>query len=204
MVCRSMDVHVSSLFSTPLWRFDHSEPMLLSAWARHVLTLERESGESLQLTNQGGWHSGTDLVSDPQLQGMFQWLAGCVTRALQDFGWDFARANPCFNNAWAMVNRRGHSVRAHLHPNSLFSGVLYLTAPEGSGAIAFLDPRSGAQMLLPPLHEPAGEFAQGRVCCEPAPGRLLLFPAWLWHEVEQTSSDEPRVCVSFNVGMKPL
>jgi hypothetical protein len=59
-------------------------------------------------------------------------------------------------------------------------------------------------LLLPPLLEPAGEFAQARVCCEPATGRLLLFPAWLWHEVEQSTSDQPRICVSFNVGMKPL
>ena len=197
-------MEVSSLFPTPLWRFQHHDPEEIAAWARHVLMLEHIGGDGLQLTNQGGWHSHTELLTDPQLQSMFQWVAVCVSQALPGFGWDLARATPCFNNAWAMVNRRGGSVRAHIHPNSLFSGVLYLETPVGCGALAFLDPRSGAQMLMPPLTEPASDFAGGRVRFEPSPGRLLLFPAWLWHEVERSEGDQPRVCVSFNIGMKPM
>jgi uncharacterized protein (TIGR02466 family) len=94
-------------------------------------------------------------------------------------------------------------VRAHLHPNSLFSGVMYLTAPEGSGAIAFLDPRAGAQVLPPPLQHASAGYTNGRILRQPRPGLLLLFPDWLWHEVEGSRSTEPRICVSFNIGMQP-
>jgi uncharacterized protein (TIGR02466 family) len=168
--------------------------------------LEAADPAGLQLTNQGGWHSHTALVQDPQLSELFQWIARSTQQALQQFGWDFSKATPCFNNAWAMVSRDSHSVRAHLHPNSLFSGVFYLAVPPGSGAIAFLDPRGGAQMLVPPLTDGHQLYAQGRVRYAPKPGELLLFPSWLWHEVEPTQGPDvsPRICLSFNLGMKPV
>ena len=173
------------------------------AWSEHILTLERRDPEGVLLTNQGGWHSRTNLLEDPELNALFLWIASCTQRAMDEIGWDRVKATPCFNNAWAMVNREGHSVRAHLHPNSLFSGVMYLTAPEGSGAIAFLDPLAGAQVLLPPLQDPSAGYTSGRILRQPRPGRLLLFPGWLWHEVEGSRSTEPRICVSFNIGMQP-
>ena len=41
----------------------------------------------------------------------------------------------------------------HNHPNSILSGVYYVQAPEHSGVISFQDPRSAAQMLIPPVTE---------------------------------------------------
>ncbi len=141
-------MQASELFSTPLWSFQHQGEDQLCEWSERILALERCDAGGLTLTNQGGWHSQTNLLADPGLTRLFLWIASCSQQAMDNFGWDMDKATPCFNNAWAMVNREGDSVRAHLHPNSLFSGVFYLTAPEGSGALAFLDPRAGAQVLL--------------------------------------------------------
>lgn len=196
-------MQASQLFATPLWSFDHPDETCLRTWSEHILALEENDPQGVMLTNQGGWHSGTNLLDDPVLNGLFRWIASCTQEAMSDIGWDMEKALPCFNNAWAMVNREGHSVRAHLHPNSLYSGVMYLTAPEGSGAIAFLDPRAGAQVLLPPLRDPTTGHACGRILRQPRPGMLLLFPAWLWHEVERSRSGLPRICISFNLGMRP-
>ena len=193
------------LFVTPLWSWHHPEPDALTPLVRRVLALEAADPAGLQLTNQGGWHSATTLLDDPVFHALFQWIATSVQAGLEDWGWDLAQARPCFNNAWAMVNRRGHSTRAHLHPNSLFSGVFYLQVPEGSGAIAFLDPRAGAQMLQAPLRRSSAALASsGRVTRNPEAGELLLFPSWLWHEVEPSDGLEPRICLSFNLGMRPV
>jgi uncharacterized protein (TIGR02466 family) len=191
------------LFPTPLWSFNHPDLGSLGPLADRVLELERLDPNGLSLTNQGGWHSSTDLMQDAAFQDMFQWIAGCCHGAFQAWGWDFSKATPTFNNAWAMVNRVGHSTRAHLHPNSLFSGVMYLRVPEGAGAIAFLDPRAGAQMLLPPLRTDAKEDQQGRLRHQPQVGELLLFSAWLWHEVEPSTRAGERIALSFNIGMRP-
>jgi uncharacterized protein (TIGR02466 family) len=191
------------LFPTPLWRFRHPNRQVCAQLSQHVLVLERQDPDGLQITNQGGWHSSTDLLQDPAFQDMFHWIAARCHGAVQDWGWDLSKATPTFNNAWAMVNRVGHSTRAHLHPNSLLSGVIYLQVPEGAGVIAFLDPRSGAQMLLPPLRADAKQDHQGRLRYQPHVGEMLLFPAWLWHEVEPSTQDGERIALSFNIGMRP-
>jgi uncharacterized protein (TIGR02466 family) len=192
------------LFPTPLWSFNHPDLGSLGPLADRVLELERHDPNGLSLTNQGGWHSATGLLQDPLFEGLFRWVAVCCRTAFEAAGWDLERANPSFNNAWAMVNRLGDSTRAHLHPNSLFSGVVYLQATPGGGAIAFLDPRAGAQVLLPPLRAGAEGAFSGRVRRQPEPGLLLLFPTWLWHEVEPSAAELPRISVSFNVGMRPV
>ena len=33
---------------------------------------------------------------------------------------------------------------------------------------------------------------------EPVVGRIIMFPAWLWHSVEPNKSNELRISVSFN------
>lgn len=197
---------IAPLFPTPLWSFRYELASQIDCWSDHILTLEAGDPDGLQLTNQGGWHSQSSLLDDLQLRDLFLWIAQQVRAPLGQFGWDFSKAQPCFNNAWAMVSRGGHAVRAHLHPNSLFSGVIYLTAPQGAGSIVFLDPRAGAQVLMPPILPTPQVYAQGRVSRIPLAGETLIFPSWLWHEVEPNSPEMlgERISISFNIGMKPI
>ena len=192
------------LFPTPIWSWWYPRPADLDVWSERVLVLEQQDPQGLQITNQGGWHSSTTLLQDPILDPLFRWIATSVQDAIQMEGWDRSKASPCFNNAWAMVSRRGHGVRAHLHPNSLFSGVIYLRATESCGDIAFLDPRGGSQMLQYPQIEGAVMKNNGRVVKSVQPGLMLLFPSWLWHEVDPSETEQVRICISFNVGMRPI
>ena len=191
-----------SLFTTTIWSSQCHDKALLKRSADAVLTMMAEDPAGLRLTNLGAWHSQTDLLQRPLLADLIHWIAAQVQSALVDWGWDLQQATPSFNNAWAVVGSAGASHGAHIHPNSLFSGVLYLSAPPGSGAIAFLDPRAGAQMLLSPLTAAAKARELGRHRIEPTAGLLLLFPAWLWHEVEVSSCVDNRICVSFNLGLR--
>jgi len=192
------------LFATPVWSFDLPPTLEPAAIAKEVQRIRGQDPTGVQITNQGGWHSRTNLLEHAPLAPLFQWMAAHCQQALGELGWDFALARPRFNNAWAMVNGSGHSVRAHLHPNSLMSGVVYLQTPERSGNIAFLDPRNGAQVLLPPLQDPQASLLNGRLEMVPRPGLMLLFPAWLWHEVGASHSDQERISISFNIGMQPV
>lgn len=190
------------LFPTPLWSSRCTDPGLLGRSVDAVLALMAADPAGMNLTNRGAWHSDTDLLQDKHLADLFLWIAAEVQAALEAWGWDLTLARPHFNNAWAVVSRAGDSHGAHLHPNSHFSGVIYLSAPPGSGAIAFLDPRAGALMLQPPLIAEAAQRELGRHRCMPVTGLLLLFPAWLWHEVEVSLCREARICISFNIGLR--
>ena len=81
----------------------------------------------------------------------------------------------------------------------------YLQSPPGCGRIYFHDPRVQAHVMNPrfdPDRERAAE-SWSEVYFEPIPGRLLLFPAWLLHEVqpnmtESTGATGDRISISFN------
>jgi uncharacterized protein (TIGR02466 family) len=192
------------LFPTPVWSGHCPESGQLEHWRKAVLDCKDSDPLGLELTNQGAWHSQVDLLANPQLEDLFQWIAVQVQGALVGWGWDLDQARPRFNNAWAVVSFAGDGHGAHIHPNSLFSGVFYLAAPAGSGALAFLDPRTGAQILQAPLKINTARSEPGRARWLPQEGLLLLFPAWLWHEVEISRCDQPRISISFNVGLHPF
>jgi uncharacterized protein (TIGR02466 family) len=193
------------IFPTLLWSFKYPDAGRLAEFSSRVVELKKANPEGIAITNLGGWHSQTDLLDDQAFSPLFQWIAACCHQAFAEIGWNFSVAAPTFNNAWAMVNGPGNSTRAHIHPNSLFSGVVYLQADSESGAIAFLDPRAGAQMLTPPLGDRTSEALGGRVRRQPYPGLMLIFPSWLWHEVEPgPASSGLRICISFNVGLRKI
>ena len=62
-----------------------------------------------------------------------------------------------------------------------------------------MDPRPGVQHVMPPRKE--GKLPRDllrEAYYEAIPGRLIIFPAWLWHKVEPNQSNDIRISVSFN------
>ena len=72
------------------------------------------------------------------------------------------------------------------------------------------DPRPGVQMIMPNRvgdkrtenmildHGPLPPELWREVHYEPIAGRIIMFPAWLWHEVKPNKSNDTRISVSFN------
>ena len=102
-------------------------------------------------------------------------------------------------NMWANINQPGAMNRPHIHPNSHFSGVYYIKAPKNCGDIIFNDPRTLSHMLMPNRikQTPPPELWR-EVPVKPIEGRIIMFPAWLWHYVEPNRSNDIRISVSFN------
>ena len=91
---------------------------------------------------------------------------------------------------WAGVHSGCVCHLQHIHSESAVSGTYYVSAPKGSGALVFTDPRG----LLPPFG--------GRHLHQPKAGEVILFPSWLRHEVAPScdvTENNPRVALSFNV-----
>ncbi|MBJ7363635.1 MAG: hypothetical protein JHD39_01835 [Synechococcus sp. SupBloom_Metag_053] len=64
---------VESLFPTPLWRFQYQHP-------------QQENPQGRAVTNQGGWHSQTDLLDDQALAPLFRWIAASCQQAFTEIG----------------------------------------------------------------------------------------------------------------------
>ncbi len=101
-------------------------------------------------------------------------------------------------SCWANINPTGGKNSSHTHPNNYLSGVYYVAVPEGSGGINFKDPRVQASAVMPPVKE-RNAYNSNDVTIPVQAGRLVLFPAWLNHEVPMNQSDDERVSISFNI-----
>ena len=151
----------------------------------------------VQKTNRKGWHSTTEMHKIP----VFKPLVNEILVTMNEI-WEkeWLDRVPVLGNMWANINPPGAYNAPHIHPNSLFSGVYYVKAPKNSGRLVCNDPRAGVQLNMPVRKEGQPPKELWRDCTlEPKEGRLIIFPFYLWHNVESNLSEDVRISVSFNI-----
>ncbi len=152
--------------------------------------------KGVEKTNYKGWHSTTDMANKPEYQQLVTELMRMQKEIYKNEHLDrYAR----LGNMWANINPPGGMNQSHIHPNALFSGVYYVKSQPKSGRLKIYDPRPGIQFNMP-IRKPGnpGRDLWRDVNIEPIPGRIIMFPAWLWHSVEENISNDIRISVSFN------
>jgi uncharacterized protein (TIGR02466 family) len=157
------------------------------------------------IRGSAAWHSPLDMHQRAAFRELVVEVLGCAATIFGALGYDPA-FEPALSNMWANINPRNAHNRSHVHPNVLWSGVYYVQTPRNCGRLLFTDPRPQATILTPifaPDRERQPEM-WSEVYFEAIEGRLLLFPAWLQHEVEPNLTDVAgaagdRISVSFNL-----
>ena len=147
-------------------------------------------------TNFKGWHSTTDMHTKPEYQQLVKELFKMQERIFIN---EYLDRSPRLGNMWANINPPGSMNMPHVHPNALFSGVYYVKSQPNCGRLKIIDSRPGVQYNMP-VRKPGnpGKDMWRDVNIEPVTGRIIMFPAWLWHGVEENKSNDIRISVSFN------
>ena len=147
-------------------------------------------------TNMNGWHSKPEMHLKSEYQQLVQELYKMQEEIYQE---EWLDRKPKLGNMWANINYPGGYNRPHVHPNCLFSGVYYVKSNKNSGVFIANDPRPGIQTMMP-TRKPGSppKHLWREVHLEPIPGRIIMFPAWLWHCVEPNQSNDIRISISFN------
>ena len=172
-----MDKH--ELFSSPLWEsvLDIDNDALLVEVKEFVNNTEHSAVSSI-----GGYQSSKPFISSIFNDAIYN----ALPKEIKDIP---LLSDTAF--AWVNINKRGSTNRRHNHGTTAkLSGCYYLSVPQGSGNIRFYDPRGAWVRSL---------GIKDYVEIEPTEGMLLFFPPWLEHEVEQSSCDEERISIAFNV-----
>ena len=155
-----------------------------------------QSDKGVSKTNAGGWHSTTDMNRKEEYNVLTKELFNIQDEFYQK---EHLSLKPVLGNMWANINYPKCFNRPHIHPNSLFSGVYFIKTPQKSGNLMVYDPRPGVQMAMPSRKKEQLQSELWReVHYEPVAGRIIMFPAWLWHEVKPNESNDIRISVSFN------
>ena len=147
-------------------------------------------------TNYKGWHSTTDMAIKPEYQ---QLITELIIMQKEVYDNEHIDRHQRLGNMWANINPPDGMNQPHVHPNSLFSGVYYVKSQPKSGRLKIYDPRPGIQYSMP-IRKPGnpGKDLWREAYIDPIPGRIIMFPAWLWHSVEPNESNDIRISVSFN------
>ena len=182
-------------FPTPVYIADLNEEGLNEQLERDIIAwANRDKG--LNRTNIKGWHSTTNMNELPEYKRLIDLLFEAQRTIYQQEHLD---SEPYLGNMWANINPPGAMNRAHMHPNSLWSGVYYVKALPNSGHLKVEDPRSIAAMSRPRQKEgPTPSRLWRETHFDPKPGRLIMFPAWLTHCVDPNNSNDIRISISFN------
>ena len=163
--------------------------------AQHIIQWSQQD-QGVKKTNMNGWHSTTDMHIKPEYKVLVDELYQMQHEIFQE---EWLDRKPMLGNMWANINYSGGYNRPHVHPNCLFSGVYYVKTQPQCGELVVNDPRPGIQTMMPtrkPGQPPKHLWREAHI--EPIQGRLIMFPAWLWHCVEPNQSNDMRISVSFN------
>ena len=186
-------------FPTPIYIADIKHPTLNQELERDILAWSNRDKGMIR-TNIKGWHSDTNMNELPEYAKLVDMLYS-AQRTIYDQ--EYYESEPFLGNMWANINPPGGSNRAHIHPNSLWSGVYYVKAPQNSGQLKIEDPRSVALMSRPKQKDvPKPDRLLREHHYEPKTGRLIMFPSWLNHCVDPNNSNDIRISVSFNFMQK--
>lgn len=183
-------------FPTMIYIKDFSDPEKLNKYLEPKIIQWSQQDKGELKTNAGGWHSTTDMNHKREYDPLTNELFAMQSEIYKK---EKLTMKPVLGNMWANINYPGCFNRPHLHPNALFSGVYWIKAPEKSGNLMLYDPRPGVQMTMPSRKE--GKLPPElwrEVHYKPKAGTVVMFPAWLWHEVKPNKSNDIRISVSFN------
>jgi len=183
-------------FPTIVYIKDIPNPEKLNKYLEDHIMRWVQNDKGVSKTNAGGWHSETDMNKKEEYNPLTRELFNIQDEIYQK---ENLSMKPVLGNMWANVNYPKCYNRPHIHPNSLFSGVYWVTAPKNSGNLMIYDPRPGIQMAMPNRKE--GKLPPElwrEVHYEPRAGTCIMFPSWLWHEVKPNESNQARISVSFN------
>jgi uncharacterized protein (TIGR02466 family) len=96
---------------------------------------------------------------------------------------------------------QGSNHPKHLHTQCSISGIYYISTPEGSSDIIFYpnQPFKDFFDYMYNIKDYGNWYSLQKTKYTPYPGLLLLWPAWLYHEVPPNNSSEPRTSLVFNI-----
>ena len=195
---------VSLFFPEPIfkYKFENYEDFNKDLKA-YIYELQKESSLGQIKSNRGGWHSKNFRLTDKNsIQFKFGIeLQKYILRTFQTLGWKTENKNISINSMWAIINKKNDFNVIHTHPNSYLSAAYYVSAPKNCGKFQIENLNIAKRHSYPEILK-NNELNAQVAGIEVEEGDLLIFPGYLPHKVAMNESDEDRIVVSFNVGIK--
>jgi uncharacterized protein (TIGR02466 family) len=188
-------MNLELLFPTPVAFFDLG--FELSEKERtFLLNQERRPNEG----NQSSVNNY--LLREPQVERIATAVEACVKEYAQDV-WH-AEIDPFVTQSWLNWTKPGQYHHKHAHPNSLYSGVLYLDVEDDRDRIYFY--QDGYKQLKPTYKE-WNRWNSESWWLPTKQDQMVIFPSSLTHMVQTVPGEvigKERVSLAFNTFAKQI
>tara|TARA_B100000902_G_C27268953_1_gene895219 strand:+ start:174 stop:782 length:609 start_codon:yes stop_codon:yes gene_type:complete len=181
---------IYNIFPQPIFKSEKYE--LKDAEVFHINQLDREKNKG----GGGNQRSKTDkLLEENPMSNLKTWIMDNV----KEYAFDILKVNKehtyfYMTQSWANFNTIKTSHHKHWHANSLISGVFFVDGFKTPIRFSSKFPLFPLEFKYTEFNDLNGESYQ----IEMEPGRLLLFPSMLEHEVDFNDQNIQRVSISFN------
>ena len=190
------------LWATPVWYYD-VPPTLINPNDIVREAYEHQNLDSgTTITNAGGYQSSSLTITNCALPTLSMLMGVIATQSQicsKAFGFDHGLI---IDNFWININKDNHYNHVHVHPSCVLSGAYYAASKPQSGDIIFHN-RPEASYISGMLKQSGAKsnmFNSTIFKHKPIVGRVVIFPGWLQHSVEENRSGEDRISIAFNIG----
>jgi len=194
-----------SLFATRFYEADLGDDNLVEELEDAALELSKADRAGVAWSKAHGYRGYTSYASlndlplrDPRFGDLVRLLNKHVGAFARDCAFDLGGRKLKLDSLWVNVLKPGGAHSGHIHPHSVVSGTMYVTIPEGAGALKLEDPRLPMMMAAPTRLDDAPEDLRTFVYAEPKPGSVFLWESWLRHEIVPNAAKGERISISFN------
>jgi uncharacterized protein (TIGR02466 family) len=158
--------------------------------------LRDEDKNTVQISNRGGYQSPSFIQGDhKELDTLYELIYPFVQSIYELMD---VNGTPQDGGRWVNINKKYNYNISHNHPTAYYASVVYIKVPRNSGEFVFERPDMLDDYIR--FHKTTDKNTSlWHVPIEP--NKLIIFPAYLKHYVEQNltdDQDDERISIAFN------
>ena len=191
-----IDLFPTPVFKTNLIDTEQYDELALSELAKYLMSDGAPANPELQIGEgdmktcyMEDWKTTSYVIDDDDE------LCDAINASLSQFAHAQGTEYVKLADSWYTVMNKGSRIHRHRHESNVICGTLFVSMPEGSHGLAFVNPTTVAKME--DRVNTSTKYSEAAHLMEVKNGDLLIYPSWLEHFVPPVECDD-RVTISFN------
>ena len=196
-----MNINVIDLFPVPLAVFSNVLTKQQLCNIKEYLRARTDSLSShVAVEGDGasshGYHAKIFNLIEQEATGCAN-LSATIQEVLDEYTKGYGISSVMLTNSWFNVQRPGSTLKSHIHPDSVISGVIYVDVDPSRDNISFKNPNNLVEYFSRCTHHT--DYNSLQYDFTPTTGDILVFPSWIPHGNTYDADHEiDRIAIGFN------